>query len=164
MKFRHIGAIVVLALALGGCNGDDPSPTDNGDETSGPLTKEEFIARADEICQQTEHRIQALEPPSTTNDLDDYADAIGEISDDGIGELRALKPPPGDAERIRQLIANIEKSVELLPEYAQAAQSQDATRFRLVEAQLQEIAAQSVLLARDYGFEHCGGDEGAPAQ
>jgi protein-tyrosine-phosphatase len=164
MKFRHIGAIVVLALALAGCDGDEPRPSGNGDETSGPLTKEEFIARADEICQETENRIQALEPPTTTNDLDDYAAAIGEISDDGIGELRALKPPPEDAQVIRQLIANIEKSVELLPEYAQAAQSQDATRFRQVEAQLQEIADQSVLLARDYGFEHCGGDEGAPAQ
>jgi hypothetical protein len=164
MKFRHIGAIVVLALALAGCDGDEPGPSGNGDETSGPLTKEEFIARADEICQETENRIQALEPPTTTNDLDDYAAAIGEISDDGIGELRALKPPPEDAQVIRQLIANIEKSVELLPEYAQAAQSQDATRFRQVEAQLQEIADQSVLLARDYGFEHCGGDEGAPAQ
>jgi hypothetical protein len=62
------------------------------------------------------------------------------------------------------LIGNIEKSVELLPDYARAAQSQDATRFREVEAQLQEIADQSVALARDYGFEQCGGDEGAPTQ
>jgi protein-tyrosine-phosphatase len=164
VKVRRIGAIFGLALALGGCNGDEPGSAGNGDETSGPLTKQEFIARADEICEQTEHRIQALEPPSTTNDLDDYADAIGEISDEGIGELRALKPPPGDAEVIRELIANIEKSVELLPEYAQAAQSQDATRFRQVEARLQEIADESVLLAREYGFKQCGGDEGAPAQ
>jgi protein-tyrosine-phosphatase len=164
MKFRHTGAVVVLALALGGCNGDEPGSAGNGDETSGPLTKEEFIARADEICEETEHRIQALEPPSTTNELDDYADEIEEISDEGIGELRALRPPPEDADVIRRLIANIEKSVELLPEYAEAAQSQDATRFRRVEAQLQEIADESVLLAREYGFEQCGGDEGAPAQ
>jgi protein-tyrosine-phosphatase len=164
MKHRHMGAIVVLVLALGGCNGDEPGSPGNGDETSGPLTKEEFIARADEICEETEHRIQALEPPSTTNELDDYADEIGEISDEGIGELRALKPPPEDADLIRRLIANIEKSVELLPEYAQAAQSQDASRFRQMEAQLQEIADESVLLAREYGFKQCGGDEGAPTQ
>lgn len=166
MKLRQIVAMVVLTAALGlaACNGEDSAPADNGDSSSGPLGKNEFIARADEICEETEHRIQALDPPSTTNDLDDYAQAIGEISDEGIGELRSLKPPPDDAEIIRRLIDNIEKSVELLPDYARAAQSQDATRFRQIEAQLQEIADQSVSLAREYGFEQCGGDEGAPTQ
>jgi protein-tyrosine-phosphatase len=155
---------LVAAFALSACSEDgSATPEDEGGQ-SGPLTKEEYITRADEICEETEHRIQALEPPSTTNDLDDYADAIGEISDEGIGELRALRPPPEDAETIRRLIGNIERSVELLPEYARAAQSQDAARFRQVEAQLQEIADESVLLAREYGFQQCGGDEGAPAQ
>ena len=166
MKLRYVGSIVALAalLAFTACNEDGSAPSENGDAPSGPLTKEEFITRADAICEETEHRIQALDPPSTTNDLDNYAQAIGEISDEGIGELRALKPPPEDAEVIRRLIGNIERSVELLPDYAQAAQSQDASRFRQVEAQLQEIADESVLLAREYGFQHCGGDEGAPAQ
>jgi hypothetical protein len=163
-RFAGFAIALIAALVLAACSGNGSTSADDGDETSGPLTKEEYIARADQICEETEHRIQALEPPSTTNDLDNYAAAIAEISDEGIGELRALKPPPEDADVIRRLIDNIERSVELLPEYAQAAQSQDASRFRQVEARLQEIADESVLLAREYGFEQCGGDEGAPAQ
>jgi hypothetical protein len=164
MRFRLIGAIAVLALAVAGCNGEEPASSGNGDETSEPLTKKEFIARADEICQDMEHRIQTLVPASNPNELDDYAQSIEEISETGIRELRSLKPPPEDARIARRLFANIERSVELLPEYARAVQSQDSALFRRVETEFQEITDESVLLAREYGFKQCGGDEGAPAQ
>jgi hypothetical protein len=130
----------------------------------GPLTKAEFIERADAICEDTERRIQALEPPATTNDLDEYAASIGEIGDEGIRELRALQPPPGDLVRIRNFIGDIESSVELLPAYARAAQQRDGEQLGRIETRLQDIADQSRAFAQDYGFRRCGGDEGAPAE
>ncbi|MGH2788935.1 MAG: hypothetical protein ACRDJV_13690 [Actinomycetota bacterium] len=165
MIVRRLAAAVIMAAGLGliACD-DDNQAADDESNGVGPFTKEEFVQRADEVCEETEHRIQALEPPANTNDLDDYANAIGEISDEGITELRSLKPPPGDGPLIKDLIGNIESSVDLLPDYARAVQSQDGRLLRQVEAKLQQIADQSVRLAREYGFEQCGGDEGAPAE
>jgi protein-tyrosine-phosphatase len=165
MIVRRLAAAVIMAAGLGlvACD-DDNQAADDESNGGGPLTKEEFVQRADAICEEIEHRIQALEPPANTNDLDDYANAIAEVSDEGITELRSLKPPPGDATPIKDLIGNIERSIALFSDLARATQSQDGRLLRQTEAELQEIADESLLLAREYGFKQCGGDEGAPVE
>ena len=153
-------ALALFAEALAACNGESPSESRDG---SGPLSKREFIERADEICRETESAIAALDPPQSPEEVDEYIDELEQSSREGIADLRSLEPPPRDVERVRQFIGFIERSVDLLPEYSHANERGDAARVQEIESELQAIQGDAVGIARDYGFKSCGGDEVAPS-
>jgi ABC-type Fe3+-hydroxamate transport system substrate-binding protein len=159
---RKIAMALLTTVALAACTEEEPNSESNRNSEGSALSKAEYIAQADAVCKEAETDINALDPPATSNDLDNYAAEVTDISDEAISDLRALRPPPADAEMLGQIVDNIERSIELLPDYVRATQAQDGPQMRDLEAQLQGIQDETTQLAHDYGFEECGGDEGAP--
>ena len=159
---RRIAIALLATVVLVGCSENDPASDSNGESDGSALSKAKYIAQADAICEEAETAINSLEPPATSNDLNDYAEEVLDISDEAVSDLRALRPPPADAEVLSRIVDNIERSIELLPDYVRATQDQDAVRMRDLEAELQGIQDETTQLAHEYGFEECGGDEGAP--
>src|SRR5688572_1624400 len=89
-------------LALAGCGGDDETTTSTTAGVSGatgvsgtPLTEEEFVSQANEICAEANSAVEELGGPTSTSPeaLGEYARAIIEIAEPLLEQFEALVPP-----------------------------------------------------------------------
>jgi hypothetical protein len=98
-------ATVVLSAVVAGCgqSGDEMIPAAPG-VTTGVLTKEEFVERADAICLQM---VEAGATPKARPDatLERMIELQGRMIDD----LRALEPPAGDEVEVREVLLHLER-------------------------------------------------------
>lgn len=138
---RIIGLAVCASLLGAACGG-------------GGLSKEDFIAQADEICAQAEEKARDLAQPTDPAEVETYASSLEEITTDYIADLRELTPPEEDAQLISDLIEDIEQAGLKIVE---------ATRTQAASGSPAEAYSEALYLgedaserANDYGFEECG--------
>jgi hypothetical protein len=152
---RRLGTTVALLLAggaliagCGGGGGDDSSTS-----STGPVTKDAYIARADQVCAQGTLTIgQALrEQFGSSQPTRDQAQQFGQdvvvpSLEDTLSKLRALEPPPGDKAATSAVYDALERAITQL--------KQDPSLF----VQQSEGGAfdRANRLAQAYGFEQCG--------
>ncbi len=159
------GALLAVALLAAAC-GDDAEA----------LTKEEFIAQANEICETTNTDIQPIFD-AIWEDLDDefegdeeageallfqrFDDAMTEampFMDDQIAQLRALHPPEEDEEFLDELIDDVESAVDGFAEVAAAAADGDQAAM----ADMEDTGSAELAMndanerATAYGLDDCG--------
>lgn len=144
-----VGVGLVVATLLAGCNDDG-------------LSKEEFIARADEVCADVNARTQELEQPRDPREFTRFARRAKAITEEAVADLRALEPPEDDAATIDRMIDNIEEAVNVLPEIGDAVAAEDFQRVQELGTQVQASAQQAQEIAQDYGFEECARGNIAP--
>lgn len=86
MERRAIATALALAvlLTIAACGGDD-----SGEQ----LTKEEFIAAADEICREADEKNDALAEPETLDDATSFLQDGLVIQEEQLAELEALTHP-----------------------------------------------------------------------
>jgi hypothetical protein len=142
-----IGMAVAL-LAIVGCGGGD----DGGEEA---LTKTEFIAQGDAICEKAEKRAETeAEEFAEENGFDletgtegELEEAVAEVLVPAINqqaeEIDALGAPEGDEEKVDAIVVALEGGV---------AEVEDDPSLVFEGKPLQEASQ----LAKDYGFEVCG--------
>ena len=121
---------------------------------SDSLSKEDYIAQADEICARAQERAEKLPQPTDPGSAETYASSLEEITESYIADLRELEPPEEDAEPLSQLIGDIEQAGLKIVE---------ATRMQGAGANPAEAYSEALHLAEEaneqaeaYGFEHCG--------
>ncbi|MEZ5077328.1 MAG: hypothetical protein R2725_07800 [Solirubrobacterales bacterium] len=143
-------AIAVALLALAACGGD-------GDETTAALTKAEFIAQGDEICEQGDKAGEArleefaeengidLENPTKEQQEEAVTEVFAASLDSQAEGLRDLGTPEGDEGEVDEILGALESAVEELEDEPNLLFEEKATG-------LNEAAA----LAGEYGFESCG--------
>lgn len=98
-------AAVVLAVVAAGCgqSGDELTPAAPG-VTTGGLTKEQFVERADAIC------LQMIEAGATPKVRPDAAlERVIELQGRMIDDLRGLEPPAGDEVEVREVLLHLER-------------------------------------------------------
>ncbi len=127
----------------------------------GGLSKEEFIAAADEICEKADERSQDLEAPTNARALRVFVERAEQITRRLVEDLRELEPPEGDRDTIERMIDKIEEAIGYLPGIERAARLSDVAAIQQLGARLQAAAAEANDLARDYGMKKCG--RAAPA-
>ena len=136
-----------LISACGGDDGDDESttPTPTGPE----LTKQQFIAQADEICAKGDAAIDkqglAFSESGGTDNGELVADAIAPGLRGEIEQIRALTPPASDQEAVDAFLNRLEEGVDALEENPEQLGGGPA---------LQTVIDARVLAA-DYGFDAC---------
>jgi hypothetical protein len=142
MKKLLIAVTACATLALAGC-GDD------GDSGSEELSKDEFIAQADEICEKSSDRIDEAEdgfadPNAPTEEEIDAAmdDVVVPELREQLEGIRDLDAPDEDDEQIEEMLDNLEKGIDSLEEDWQAPDN--------------EAFAKASEIAVEYGFEECG--------
>jgi hypothetical protein len=147
---------VVAALFVAGCGSGDDSTT----VTTGSLSKEAFVKKADAICTKGNLSMQkgfasylrkhkksiiALRHPSKA----DYEGLIIGVLvpnlEREIDEIRALGAPSGDEKRIEEIFAAWEEGIEV-------AENDPAAVKHSSEA----IFGVASRLAKEYGLEVCG--------
>jgi hypothetical protein len=150
-------AAVAATLVVAGCGGGgggDPTVT------TGSLSKEAFVKKADAICTKGNARLQkgfalylrknkksiiALRHPSKA----DYDGLIGGVLvpnlEREIKEIRALGAPAGDEERIEAIFTAWEEGIEVAENDPNAVRHSSEAIFGIGSR-----------LAKEYGLEVCG--------
>ena len=154
MRLRLAVAGIVLAgvFAVAGCGGGDGG----GGEA---LTKEEWIAQADEICAEANTQIDALGEPASLEEVADYSAKATEISRAQLEELRALTPPEGDEALIDEALGLVGQLIDEAAKLEDAAKEGDVTRINEIVAAIDPIDERADQLAQDYGLQECGGED-----
>jgi len=153
-RIALIGAVAVALLS--GCGGGGSDTT----VTTGSLSKEAFVKKADAICTEGNERLQkgfatylrknkksiiALRHPSKA----DYEGLIGGVLvpnlEREIKEIRALGAPDGDEQRIEAIFTAWEEGIEVSENDPEAVKHSSEAIFGIGSR-----------LAKEYGLEVCG--------
>jgi hypothetical protein len=151
-----VGAVFVFA-GIAGCG------SSSSDDSSGELTKSEFISQADQICADASKASDAAGKDFVSQyksgDYDAAADTIAtatKINGDAFDKLGELQPPAADQAQVDAILAAGQKQVDLAPKLEDAVRNGD-------QAQIKELGAQSAVsskeankLADAYGLTDCG--------
>jgi hypothetical protein len=151
-----VAAVCVLAV---GCSSDDDGSSGNGSGAtteSQRLTKEEYIAQADAICQEADAKIDAVPEPQSTEELAEYGEQVVEIGQDQLDRLRALEPPQTDEGTINEAYDLLEQQLAIATDLIDAAREDDLEQVQELLAQGEQLNDQADQIAEDYGLTECG--------
>ena len=169
MLFR-ITTLLALALAAGliaaGCGDDDDDTTATTTSTTAaatgatgatgptgePLTKDEFIAQADAICESSDKDIEAAAEDlfsggANPGQAEEEAFVTGTLVpgvQQQLDAIRALTPPEGDEDEVNAVLDSAQEGLDELED--------DPSLLGTPQNPLNE----STKLAKEYGFEACG--------
>lgn len=137
MKTLLVAMTTCATLALAGCGASEPEP----------LTKAEFIKKADAICQSTSDKLDAasaeLSESSSMKDITTFVvdKAIPEVKDQ-VAAMRKLTPPKADADTIDAMLDEVESVIAKLVKEPMALMQEG-------------IFDKADKMATDYGFVTC---------
>jgi hypothetical protein len=159
MKRKLAGAAITMLVAglAGGCGGDDGTDTATTATAAGaPLTKAEFVARANEICLATSEQISAAGarlrtarpgklPPEKQIEAF-LSDTSLPAYDAMLGRLRDLTPPKRDEKTIDAFIGSL----------AGAIDTAKANPARYAKTSAADPFDDANARAKAYGMKACG--------
>jgi ABC-type lipoprotein release transport system permease subunit len=148
MKLRAILAFAAL-LALGAIAAGCGSSSNDSSSTSN-LTKAEFIAKADAICQQGNQEINQAAHQAFGNQKPTAA-AVQQFAiqtalpntQSQVDKIKALGAPSGDEDQVNKILATVQADIDK----AKAAGNLQSSTF-----------ADGNALAKQYGLKVCGQD------
>jgi hypothetical protein len=144
-----LGLIMAIALVAAGCGGDS-------DDNDTALTKPQFLAKGNAICQAGDKKIQtAFETaigkgkPTQEQLSSVVTDSLVPSIQGQIDDIRDLPAPEGDQDQIGQVLDEAELALQDVKENPSlATQGAGQDPFANVNQQL-----------NDYGLTACGGTE-----
>lgn len=151
MRIRAVGLAALVAAALGAaaCGG-------GGGGEGERLTKAEYIAQADAICKDVNDRLDALGAAESIEEFAELAASAVEIQEDGLADLKELKPPEEDQATIDEALALLDQQLALSQQIQEAAAAGDEAKVEELIAQIEPIDSEADQLAVEYGLTECG--------
>jgi hypothetical protein len=169
-----------MSLALSACGGSgSPSsvsdPRGQGNPKTGVLTKAEYIAKADALCEKEaprakarlrrgEERVEDSEGGTRTEEEVGASVLHEEAAADlvELGPLKRLEPPHADAAVIGSIVRHGERLAMRSDEIATVLAKGET---RVAEAMFEELEKEGLLterLEQSFGFKVCGQMEAGP--
>jgi hypothetical protein len=161
-----LAAVIAAGLIVAGCGDDDEETTTAATTTETgatgatgaaggePLSKQEFIRQADEICregdrqidQEAEESFGGQEPEAA--ELEEFAtEVVVPNIQQQLDGIRSLTPPEGDEDEISAIVDAAQDGVdELEADPGKLTQGQDAGG----------AFTEANRLAQEYGLKECG--------
>lgn len=155
---------LVCALLVAGCGGSDSDTSSGTGSTTvaavtGPLTKAEFIKRADEICKKADKSVD-FRAPMYREIHEKELSKLGPIPAEEkmirvfifpsirkqVREIEALEPPVEDEKKIQRILTAIEVGMKKAEKEPYIVSQEVRGKYPFVEVEG---------LARAYGFEEC---------
>lgn len=115
---RRIPTLGLAALALGGglllasCSSNDGAEVIAPTTAGATLTKDDFVAQANDICTNADTRIVELQSNDTSGDRAALLAEITPVAQQAITDLQGLKPPAADAAQIEAGIAAMQSTLD----------------------------------------------------
>ncbi|CAN5462756.1 hypothetical protein BH10ACT11_BH10ACT11_09360 [soil metagenome] len=144
----------LLALLLAGCGGGSSGETTTGALSDPPpLSKQEFLREANQICLSSESRIEAAadeyatakNPPTRKQVASVAKGAVIPALEAEVQAIEALGPPAEDADQVRMILAVTKQGIEAVRR--DPGSLLDGPPKQLAEANR---------LARKFGAAQCG--------
>jgi hypothetical protein len=156
-RARIVAGAIVMVLLTAACSGSNSSGK--------PLTKAQYISKADQICKDANEKTAALGAPSTTDPqaLARFLTKSGQIIRDAVARLQRLQPPKADEQRIHRLVQGLQTSASYFPALIKAVKAQDTQKIQQLAQQLQQSSLQGSQIAQTYGFHVCAHSTGSAA-
>jgi hypothetical protein len=146
-----------VAIGLAACGGDGGDGGGNGDAR---LSEEEFTRSANAICRKYDGELEALGDPQTAAEVGEALDEAVPIIEDGVAELRALRPPEESEAQYDQMVDAIAATIPVFRRLGDAVADQDRKAAREAIEEGDRIDQNSDRLAREIGLDDCAsGDE-----
>jgi hypothetical protein len=126
MKHRLAPVVAVAALLLGACGGgDDASP-------------DEFRSQANKVCRDIEQQVDKIQQtlPATADQAEKQADAIVDVSDQALSNLRKIDAPEDLQPAYDRYLEQREKAIEFVEEAREAAADKDSAAYARAKRQL----------------------------
>lgn len=156
-RHRTLAGLAALALFAAGCGGGDDNKSSGGD---GALSKKEYIAQADKICQGVNDRLATLGTPQNVQQLSSYVQKALPQIDGAVQRLQRLKASDDIQPAAQELIANLEKQRDYVQQVGQKAKSQDSKALSALSKKAADFAQKTAAKAKAAGFETCGVPQG----
>jgi hypothetical protein len=152
---RIVASAIVASLLVTACSSNSDSGSSG--RSGGRLTKAQFIANADQICSSANEKTFALKPPTTPapKALAKYLSKTGKIITDAAAQLKALRPPAADQQKIDTLVNGLEKSADYFPALIKAIKAKDTQKVQQIMGQVRQASLQGTQIAMNYGFHVC---------
>ena len=151
-----VGA-VLFAAGVAGCGGS--SDDDSGDA----LSKDDYIAQANEICSSLTAELDSLESDFTTafqsGDTEGAADVMSEGNEkvsSTLDELEALVPPEEDQATLDEYFDLQDEQRDLSDQVIDAVRDGDQQTMNDIGDQIDASQTKSDTIADDYGMTECG--------
>lgn len=159
MRTRLGACLLVGAISLVGasCGDDDDEATTSsaGTATGAPLSKQEFIQQADQICADGNAEIEQAAGetfsggrPSAEDQEAFFTDTVVPTGQRTIDDVRALTPPEGDEEEVTAFLDSAQSAID-------EVEADPAALADVEEGGSSDPFAETNKLAKDYGFEEC---------
>jgi hypothetical protein len=150
-----VTVIPLVALALAGCGGDDDVGSDSGDATAEGIAAEEWIQRADEICQRTDEAVHRLGEVDSLEDVQRQAIAIQGLVRVESERLRDLPIPDEISGEVDRMLALQDQEVESFDVIRSAALEGNQQRFESVAEEASKPGDEANQIAESLGMEEC---------
>ena len=167
---RRAIALLLVLVIVAGCGGDDDDSTEavtvtTATETAEPLTRAEYIAQADTICEDFRSKTLPLDKESdrAANNLN-FARAARaqretlEILAEGYERINALQAPPGDDNAISEIAKARNEFLVVEERYIDALEAGDVTRIESSARLIDSVTEKRDAILVAYGFKVCGQD------
>lgn len=141
---RALGLALVFACLAAGCGGGGSR-----------LSKDEFHKQANAICKRYDQKIAALGAPSTPADIPEFVRKGIPLIEQGLAELRALKPPQELEGDYNRMLDETEKAVPAARKLADAAEKNDAAAVQEALSEGNAANQKSDRLATKLGLSSC---------
>jgi hypothetical protein len=155
-RIRDSLLVAALAFGLAACGGNGGGGGANGDAR---LSEEEFLKRANAICQRYDEELDALGEPETAEALGEAINDAVPIIERGVAELRALRPPEESEQTFDQMVDAIASTIPVFRRLGDAVADQDQQTAQEALQEGQRIDRNSDRLATELGLDKCAGED-----
>jgi hypothetical protein len=142
--------VVFTCLLAAGCMSDS-----NGSSGDARMTEAEWTEAADKICAEFGAELEGLPEPASMEELGTLADQAQPIAEDGVAQLRELRPPEETEDQVNEWLELNDANVQLIEDLGAAAEDGDETAVQEVAADAADNEAQADALAKDLGLTDC---------
>lgn len=149
MQFRLVIALAAAAAATAGCGGGG---------SDGRLSTDEFRQRANAICERYDAKIAAIGSPTSPDDIPEFVDKGIPLIQQGIAELRALKPPEEFEQDYDRMLDSTAQAIPAARDLADAAPKQDAEAIQAALQAGEAADQESDQIATKLGLYKCAAD------
>ena len=149
VAFRQALLAIVVIVLLAGCGGGGGSSR---------LSKSEFDAKANAVCDKYTKQINAVAQPKTLKDISHYVDTVLPILREGTSKLDDLKPPSdlqSTTDEWRQILHDEVKQAEALKK---AADKGDTAQVLRIANETESKNKRGNALAAQLGAQTCAKD------
>lgn len=145
------------ATTTGSSPGASSGSSPGGTPPPGAITRAEFVARANAICQAGNARQSALPSPGATVAQQlAYLDQIIAATADTLRQIRALPQPPTDRATLQEVYAKADGAVGMALQESSALRDGRTAAAAGLDAQLPGAVQAANAAFTSYGLTSCG--------